>query len=146
MNLAETDRLMRKAEKLCQQRGARMTDTRKEVFSILAQQAGSIGAYDLLERLKQVVPNAKPPTIYRALDFLQEQGFVHKISSSNSFVLCSHFDHHHPVQMLICEACGDVQEIQSEGVYAELQHQAEDHGFRVQEQTIEAHGLCANCQ
>ena len=145
MTKSETERLVRKAEKLCQKRGARMTPTRKEAFTILAMQSGSIGAYDLLEQLKTAVPNAKPPTIYRALDFLQEQGFVHKITSSNSFVLCSHFDHHHPVQMLICESCGNVQEIQSEGVYEELQHQAEDQGFLVQEQTIEAHGLCANC-
>ena len=145
MTKSETERLVRKAEKLCQSRGARMTSTRKEVFNILAQQEGSIGAYDLLDQLKIVVPNAKPPTIYRALDFLQEQGFVHKITSSNSFVLCSHFDHHHPVQMLICESCGNVQEIQSDGVYAELQHQAEDQGFLVQEQTIEAHGLCVKC-
>jgi len=145
MTKSETERLVRKAEKLCQARGARMTSTRKEVFAILAQQDGSIGAYDLLDQLKIIVPNAKPPTIYRALDFLQEQGFVHKITSSNSFVLCSHFDHHHPVQMLICESCGNVQEIQSDGVYEELQHQAEGQGFLLQEQTIEAHGLCAKC-
>jgi Fur family zinc uptake transcriptional regulator len=145
MTKPETERLVRKAEKLCQARGARMTSTRKEVFNILAQQDGSIGAYDLLDQLKLMVPNAKPPTIYRALDFLQEQGFVHKITSSNSFVLCSHFDHQHPVQMLICESCGNVQEIQSAGVYEELQHQAEGQGFLVQEQTIEAHGLCAKC-
>ena len=145
MGTIETERLITKAEKLCQQRGARLTSTRREVFRILAAQSGAVGAYDLLDMLKGSVPNAKPPTIYRALDFLQEQGFVHKITSSNSFVLCSHFEHQHPVQMLICDRCGDVQEIHSEGVYSELQSQAEDQGFLVKEQTIEAHGLCAKC-
>lgn len=141
----EEQRLIRKAEKLCQQRGARLTTARREVFSILATHSGAVGAYDLLDQLREVMPNAKPPTIYRALDFLQEQGFVHKITSSNSFVLCSHFDHQHPVQMLICNSCGDVQEIQSEGVYDELKQQAEEQGFKVENQTIEAHGLCAKC-
>jgi len=145
MTAQEAQRLIRKAEKLCQQRGARLTSARREVFAILAEHSGAVGAYDLLDELREVMPNAKPPTIYRALDFLQEQGFVHKITSSNSFVLCSHFDHQHPVQMLICDSCGDVQEIQSEGVYDELKNQAEDQGFKVENQTIEAHGLCAKC-
>ncbi|MCA1767509.1 MAG: transcriptional repressor [Idiomarina sp.] len=101
MTAQEAQRLIRKAEKLCQQRGARLTSARREVFAILAEH--------------------------------------------NSFVLCSHFDHQHPVQMLICDSCGDVQEIQSEGVYDELKHQAEDQGFKVENQTIEAHGLCAKC-
>ena len=146
MTTPETQRLINKAEKLCEQRGARLTPARREVFEILAGQDGAIGAYDLLDKLKGAVPNAKPPTIYRALDFLQEQGFVHKISSSNSYVLCSLFDHHHPVQMLICERCGSVQEIQSDGVYDALRKQAQSHGFTVASQTIEAHGLCHHCQ
>lgn len=145
MNQKETQRLVAKAEKLCEHRGARLTPARREVFEILAAETGAIGAYDLLDKLKSAVPNAKPPTIYRALDFLQEQGFVHKISSSNSYVLCSHFDHQHPVQMLICEACGSVQEIQSDGVYDALRKQAEEQGFKVASQTIEAHGLCQQC-
>lgn len=145
MTTKETAILITKAEKLCEQRGARLTPARREVFEILAGESGAVGAYDLLDKLKAAVPNAKPPTIYRALDFLQEQGFVHKISSSNSYVLCSHFDHQHPVQMLICDSCGTVQEIQSEGVYNALRKQAEDHGFQVETQTIEAHGICSNC-
>ncbi|MBY6064699.1 zinc uptake transcriptional repressor Zur [Pseudidiomarina sediminum] len=146
MNTKETQRLVTKAQQLCEQRGARLTPARREVFEILAAESGAVGAYDLLDKLKAAVPNAKPPTIYRALDFLQEQGFVHKITSSNSYVLCSHFDHHHPVQMLICESCGSVQEIQSDGVYNALLKQAEDQGFHVESQTIEAHGTCSNCR
>lgn len=146
MTTKETLRLVTKAEQLCTQRGARMTPARREVFELLARESGSIGAYELLDKLKDAVPNAKPPTIYRALDFLQEQGFVHKITSSNSYVLCSHFDHQHPVQMLICESCGSVQEIQSDGVYDALRKQAESHGFEVASQTIEAHGCCKDCR
>lgn len=145
MNKIETQRLVTKAEKLCESRGARLTTARREVFEILASEPSAIGAYDLLDKLKNVVPNAKPPTIYRALDFLQEQGFVHKISSSNSYVLCTDFNHQHPVQMLICEVCGSVEEIQSDGVYEELYRQAESRGFKVVKQSIEAHGKCRKC-
>lgn len=146
MQKQATEQLLNRAEILCQRRGVRLTPTRREVFSILTKQEGAIGAYDLLELLKSEVPNAKPPTIYRALEFLQSQGFVHKVSSSNSYVLCSHFEKQHPVQMLICTHCGNVQEIHSAGIHQEFLNQAEKEGFIVQTQTVEALGVCANCR
>ncbi|MBA3988022.1 zinc uptake transcriptional repressor Zur [Aliidiomarina maris] len=146
MNETQTHQLLNRAEKLCQHRGVRMTPARKEVFALLSKHDGAIGAYDLLEQLKAVVPNAKPPTIYRALDFLQSQGFVHKISSSNSYVLCSHFEQKHPVQMLICRQCGNVQEIHSDGVHEQFLNQANAQGFEVEQQTVEALGICAQCR
>lgn len=145
MNKTQTTQLLARAEKLCQHRGVRLTPARREVFALLSKHDGAIGAYDLLEQLKEVVPNAKPPTIYRALDFLQAQGFVHKISSSNSYVLCSHFETQHPVQMLICRQCGSVQEIHSEGLHEKFLSQASAKGFEVEQQTVEALGMCAEC-
>ncbi|RUO34338.1 transcriptional regulator Zur [Aliidiomarina shirensis] len=146
MHKQATEQLLKRAEIMCQRRGVRMTPTRREVFAILTEQEGAVGAYDLLDLLKAEVPNAKPPTIYRALEFLQSQGFVHKVSSSNSYVLCSHFEKQHPVQMLICTHCGNVQEIHSSGVHQAFVEQAEKQGFTVQQQTVEALGVCSNCQ
>jgi|SRR5690554_1432598 len=138
--------LLAQAKAVCESRGVRMTPTRSEVFRILSERDDAIGAYDLLDLLKVEVPNAKPPTIYRALDFLQEQGFVHKISSANSYILCTHFDHHHPAQMLICKECRSVQEIHSSGVDSAMVEQASKHGFDLHHQTVEAHGICSNCR
>lgn len=146
MHKQATEQLIKRAEIMCQRRGVRMTPTRREVFAILTEQEGAVGAYDLLDLLKAEVPNAKPPTIYRALEFLQSQGFVHKVSSSNSYVLCSHFEKQHPVQMLICTHCGNVQEIHSSGVHQAFVEQAEKQGFTVQQQTVEALGICSKCQ
>ena len=138
--------LLEQARLVCQQRGARFTQIREQVFVLLTQQDGAIGAYDLLEKLKTIDPAAKPATIYRALDFLLDFGFIHRLESTNAFVACYHFGCLHPVQFLICDSCGDVAEIQSEGLKDTLNNQAEAHGFRVLKQTIEAHGLCADCQ
>lgn len=146
MKKQRNQQLIARAEKLCLHRGVRMTPARREVFNLLSEQEGAIGAYDLLDKLKKEVPNAKPPTIYRALDFLQAQGFVHKISSSNSYVLCSHFEKQHPVQMLICRSCGNVQEIHSDGVHEQFVSQAQAQGFLVEQQTVEALGLCESCR
>lgn len=108
--------------------------------------SGGIGAYELLEQLKASEPAAKPATIYRALDFLTEQGFIHKIESTNSFLLCHHFEQHHPAQLLICDQCGHVDELHSSPLQQELIKLASEKGFLIQRQTVEAHGSCQSCR
>ena len=141
-----TEILVNRARTICEQNGARFTAIREKVFRLLAELNGGIGAYELLEQLKQTEPGAKPATIYRALEFLTEQGFIHKIESSNAFMLCHHFDHHHPAQLLICQQCGHVEELHSNVLFKEFSSLADAKGFSIQQQTIEARGLCKNCQ
>lgn len=139
--------LLEQAKAVCEKRGARFTPTREQVFLLLAKHDGAAGAYDLLDELKEIDSAAKPATIYRALDFLSKQGFVHKIESINSFVLCHHFGEcNHPVQLLICDECGHVEEIQSNHLDLALKTMADTSGFKIQHQIVEAHGQCGNCQ
>lgn len=137
--------ILEKAKAFCDAKGVRFTALREKVFALLLQRKGAAGAYDLLDELKATEDSAKPATVYRSLDFLLEMGLVHKLESDNTFIACHHFDCHHPVQFLICESCGNVQEIQSSGLKAQLEEQATNLGFKVKKQTIEAHGLCAQC-
>lgn len=83
--------------------------------------------------------------IWRALDFLTEQGFIHKIESSNAFLLCHHFEQHHPAQLLICDQCGHVDELHSSPLQQEFVKLASEKGFLIQRQTVEAHGSCQSC-
>jgi len=141
------ENLLEQAKHTCQVRGARFTAAREQVFTILAKHEGAIGAYDLLEQLKEIDSAAKPATIYRALDFLGKQGFVHKIESINAFVLCHHFSEcSHPVQLLICDTCDHVEEIQSNDFDLSLKEMANSHGFSISHQIVEAHGQCETCQ
>ena len=135
-----------KAKSFCEEKGARFTSLREKVYALLVKQEGAIGAYELLDSLKLTEANAKPATIYRTLDFLLEFGLIHRLESPNAFVACHHFDCSHPVQFLICDTCGIVKEIQSSGLKETLDKQAESHGFQVEKQTIEAHGICSACQ
>lgn len=138
--------LLQQAQQVCQQRGARLTKIREQVFLLLAKHDGAVGAYDLLEELKSIDPAAKPATIYRALDFLSKQGFVHKIESINAFVMCHHFSEcNHPVQLLICDECGHVEEIQSNNFDLALRSMADASGFNISHQIVEAHGTCQAC-
>ena len=141
------EKLLVSAKAACEKRGARFTTAREQVFTLMAQHDGAIGAYDLLEQLKAKDPAAKPATVYRALDFLSKQGFVHKIESVNAFVLCHHFSEcEHPVQLLICDACGHVEEIQSNNLDLAFKAMADASGFEISHQIVEAHGKCRNCK
>ena len=139
--------LLQQAKLACDKRGARFTPAREQVFMLLAEHDGAVGAYDLLDKLKAIDPAAKPATVYRALDFLGQQGFVHKIESINAFVLCHHFSEcSHPVQLLICDNCGHAEEIQSTNLDLALRSMADASRFKISHQIVEAHGVCQTCQ
>ena len=141
-----TKELLAQAEKLCAQRNVRLTPQRLEVLRLMSLQQGAISAYDLLDLLRESEPQAKPPTVYRALDFLLEQGFVHKVESTNSYVLCHLFDQPtHTSAMFICDRCGVVKEEAAEGVEDIMHTLAAKMGFALRHNVIEAHGLCSAC-
>ncbi len=141
-----SEQILSQAEKLCQQRNVRLTPQRLEVLRLLTEQNGAISAYDLLDLLRTAEPRAKPPTIYRALDFLLEQGFIHRVESNNSYVMCLHFDEpQHTSAMLICDRCGSVNEKHAQGVEEILQTLASQAGFSLRHSVVEAHGLCREC-
>lgn len=146
MTASSSETLLAQAQQVCNKKGARFTKVREQVFLLLAKHKGAVGAYDLLAQLKEIDAAAKPATIYRALDFLSKQGFVHKIESINAFVMCHHFgDCNHPVQLLICDQCGHVEEIQSNNFDLALRSMADASGFTISHQIVEAHGNCKAC-
>lgn len=147
MSISSQEELLAQAQQICQQRNVRFTPQRLEVLRLIANQAGATSAYDLLDLLRQSEPQAKPPTIYRALNFLLEQGFIHKVESTNSYVFCHHFNEpHHASALFICLHCGDVNEHAIPTIQADLIATADRVGFALQHSVIEAHGLCQSCQ
>ncbi len=138
--------LLERAEGICLSRGVRFTPQRKRVYELICTNESASSAYELLEQLKQSEPQAKPPTIYRALDFLLEQGLIHRIESENSFISCCSCDvNKHYSHLLICDQCGNVAELQDDNLIALLAKNAEEHGFRITNHVIETHGTCHRC-
>jgi len=133
------------AEALCARRGARLTDLRRRVLELVWQSHRPVGAYDLLARLGEGRDRAAPPTVYRALDFLMEQGLVHRIHSLNAFVGCPSAREGHAARFLICTACGEATEFEDESLQGDLARIAADRGFRIDGQVIELQGLCGRC-
>ncbi|HSR65962.1 MAG TPA: Fur family transcriptional regulator [Xanthomonadaceae bacterium] len=143
---------VRAVEAACRERGLRLTPIRARVLGLIAEAGKPLKAYDLLERIAQDsrdgegVGAAAPPTVYRALDFLLANGFIHKLESVNAFVACHHpSTAQHSVPFLICERCHSAVELEDADVVAALEARARALGFVPQAQTLEVHGLCARC-
>ncbi|QJQ96640.1 MULTISPECIES: transcriptional repressor [Halomonadaceae] len=137
--------LIQQAENQCQARGVRFTPIRRRVLEMIAGTDGGLKAYDLLDKLALEHAAARPPTVYRALDFLIEQGLVHRIESLNAYVACPCPEHTHGFQLLICHKCGRVEELHLDDVNAQLSARARELGFCVERQTIELLGICDRC-
>ncbi|CCQ74258.1 transcriptional repressor [Magnetospira sp. QH-2] len=137
------DNAAERAEELCAHRGVRLTPLRRWVLERLWEDRGRPkGAYELLEELKQEKGNAAPPTVYRALDFLLEQGLIHKLESLNSFIACNRPEKPHVTRFLLCQDCGVAEEIGETLLDEALGKAAERVGFEIQEGTIEIVGRC----
>lgn len=145
VTMTDFNGLVLQAERQCQQRGVRFTPIRRRVLEMIAQASGGLKAYDLLDRLTSEHAAARPPTVYRALEFLIEQGLVHRIESLNAYVACPCPEHAHRFQLLICRHCGRVEELHLDEINDRLSSRARELGFRVERQTIELLGHCDAC-
>ena len=135
-------------ERASHERGLRLTPIRARVLGLIAQAGKPLKAYDLLDHVRnsEGAGAAAPPTVYRALDFLLANGFIHKLKSVNAFVACHHpSTAQHSVPFLICSRCHSAVELEDEQVVAALDERARALGFMPQAQTLEVHGLCAKC-
>lgn len=141
------DDLLANLRAACAQRGLRLTELRETVYALIARSAKPVKAYDLLDQLKAVRPGlAAPPTVYRALDFLLGNGFVHKLETLNAFIACPHpVEGQHATQFLICEHCLETVELEDSGISRQVARQAEVQGFVPKRHTIEVYGLCSHC-
>lgn len=125
--------------------GVGLTDTRRKVFELVIKAGQPVGAYRLLEAMQDKGTRVMPPTVYRALNFLQGKGLVHRIESLNAFIACTQHEHEHEGQFLICSDCGKTEELADESVSEMLREKASAHGFTLTQQTIELKGLCKDC-
>jgi Fur family zinc uptake transcriptional regulator len=140
------NKALQKAEAVCLQSEQRFTKIRRLVFEMIWQSHRPIGAYELLPAIKNAGFNSAPPTVYRALDFLQEQGLVHRISSLNAFIGCSHPGHQCSSCFLICDKCQLAVELESPKLADAISDITLEMGFVAQREHLEIVGMCPNCQ
>lgn len=136
---------LQEARELCRRAGTRLTPIREQVLQLVWQSHKPLGAYDLLAELGGKGRPAAPPTVYRALDFLQGMGLVHRIASLNAFIGCPHPDQPHSGLFLICQDCRIVLELPAPEVDQAIRRTAEQQGFQLERMAVEVSGQCPRC-
>ncbi len=129
----------------CKDAGLHLTPVRKRVLQILLAEHRAMGAYEILDRLREDGQNAQPPVAYRALEFLVGHGFAHRIERLNAFIACAHPSENHSPAFLICRVCDSVAETHAAPSRGTLGRAAKAAGFRVERTMLEIEGVCPNC-
>ena len=129
----------------CDATGEKLSEARGLAFQIIEGADKPIVAYDILAEMAKTMRNPKPPTVYRAIEFLQLHGFVHRIESLNAYIVCSTDHRHAGSQFMICDDCGQVEEAHLCHMPKGLQELTRESGFTAKRWDIELHGLCKSC-
>lgn len=139
-------KLIQRARSFCETNKHRFTEPRKRVLSILASSHRPMGAYDILNTLSAGIEKINPPTVYRAIEFWNKHGFIHKIDSKNTYVACCEHQQHANFCIFICDNCQDVQEILFNTLPAFKSCNGNKHAFTITRSTTEIHGQCGQCR
>jgi Fur family zinc uptake transcriptional regulator len=141
MRSSRAQEAIKRALSLCARKGVRLTALRERAVKALADAGRPVKAYDLLPALGEGDAPAKPATAYRALEFLEDLGLVHRVAGINAFVLCAHGGGSHVTTLYVCEKCGNA----SERAEHAAPSAAPPKGFQVERSVVEHYGLCASC-
>lgn len=136
---------LKTAEDYCRKNNLKFTDTRRKVLELLLVAHRALGAYSLLDLLKEAGFRSQPTVAYRALDFLVKHGFAHKIKSLNAFIACTHPSLNHSPAFMICRQCEVVAETNPNVPGFNVLVDERSLGFTVEQTVIELQGLCHSC-
>lgn len=130
----------------CHTHGLRLTTLRQTILTILCEYPQPLSAYDILRVLKQQHPKAEAMTVYRILGFLEKNHLIHRITSCNTYAVCDMPTHEHHAQLLLCDQCGQVEEIEVKQLEKLLASVLKQHAFKPSSRPTEIFGVCGKCQ
>ncbi|WP_146344122.1 Fur family transcriptional regulator [Phaeobacter marinintestinus] len=136
---------LQNAEMRCAEQKLQFTPVRRRVLEILLERHQALGAYDILDVLAQDGLGSQPPVVYRALDFLVQNGLAHRIERMNAYTACAHPGHDHVPAFLVCRLCKAVAEAETELIQGRLGSAAKATGFTIEKIVVEAEGVCPTC-
>lgn len=124
-----------------------LTPIRQILLGHLWHSGKACKAYDLIDVLRENgIGSPKPPTVYRAIEFLESHGLVHKIHSINAWLPCHHPGIHKGCQFLICDVCENVTEFCDHDLEHRIPESARRQGFIARASILEVCGRCTACQ
>jgi Fur family zinc uptake transcriptional regulator len=138
--------MLRDAEAVCAARRLTFTPLRRAVFELVCRHANPVGAYELLDELKEIRDGAAPVTVYRALEFLLSAGLVHRLAALNAYTACHGHEPGHGGLLLVCGNCSNVIELEDERLERDIARTAADLRFETAPDPIEVRGICSACR
>jgi len=145
-SISQLNASISRVNEICRSNNLGFTDIRKQVFEIIIKNNKPIKAYEILDQIRNITNKpSHPPTVYRAIDFLIENGFVHKLNSINSFVGCFHPKTHEECYFLICKKCNIYQECCDDNLKDRISRTAIHNNFIISNTTLEIEGHCLDC-
>lgn len=140
------DNALSKAERICQEKSVQFTKIRRRVLELIWQGHKPCKAYDLLKELQKEDSSAKPPTVYRALDFLLEHGLIHRVNRLNAYIGCTNPEQTDPYFLLVCLSCDNVKETSHQDYQKFSDAMMANNQFQCESKTFEIEGICQNCR
>lgn len=126
------------AERTAAAHNSRFTPIRRHIYKCLLETDRPLGAYDILDMLDGI-GSAKPPTVYRTLDWLMEMGLVKKIESLSKYMAATN----EQLALLLCQTCGHAETFDAGPALESLGNLARARGFQEQQTVIEILGQCS---
>ena len=136
---------LKNADLICRNKGLRFTPIRKIILEMIWASHNPIKAYDILDLLQKKFSTARPTTVYRSIDFLIENGFIHKLNGLSAYVGCSHPQAHKNCYFLICNDCGSIEECFDDNLTQIINTTSNTRKFEPDKITIEVQGKCQGC-
>ncbi len=140
-----SNKVIKKAKEFCNAGSLNLTPIRKKVLEIIASNHKPAKAYDILAKLKEEGFSDKPPTVYRALDFLIENKMVHKLNTINAYVACFNNETEEVSCFLICTKCKDIEELQDEGIINAIANIGKSKNINIKNINLEIEFRCEKC-
>lgn len=140
------DDALARARDFAKSQSKSLTPQRAAVYRLLLKAGRPVGAYELMALLgQQEEKQVAPPTVYRALEFLQELNLVSRIESTNEFLPCAHPGEPHDCMFLVCSCCGVALEIDGAPFDHVVEQAAKNVGFKPERRVVEITGRCTDC-
>jgi Fur family transcriptional regulator, stress-responsive regulator len=124
--------------------GYRVTPQRLVIHRTLVELGRHVGAEELLDAVETRLPNVSLPTVYSALDALEDAGLVRRVSAGQGRALydARPADHHH----LVCRRCGAVEDLDAQVSVSGALASARRAGFAPDGAELVIRGLCGSCR
>lgn len=133
---------MEQFEDFIKNSGVRLTEPRRELFSILYKHEQPLTVGEIIKQ-SQI---AERTSVYRSLELFTKLGLINKIhlKGRERYELLEPFKPHH--HHLVCVLCGELLPLDNPKLEKIIRHLADSHNYEPVSHHVELQGICKECR